>query len=70
MTSNTIDPKLSVMVQSGETDDVEVAPEMETTKPTAKPWAHFLAGGYCGNPGSVSFAHPSRLICVSIVSVA
>lgn len=36
----------SVLVESGEIDDVEVALEAEKTKPIAKPWAHFIAGGY------------------------
>ncbi|KAI1910801.1 Pyrimidine nucleotide transporter, mitochondrial [Ophidiomyces ophidiicola] len=39
----------SVMIQSGETDDVEVAPEIESqTKPAVKPWAHLFAGGVGG----------------------
>ncbi|KAK2739780.1 hypothetical protein FQN57_006477 [Myotisia sp. PD_48] len=41
----------SVMVQSGEIDDVELSPEADgitTQQPTAKPWAHFLAGGAGG----------------------
>ncbi|KAM5442532.1 Pyrimidine nucleotide transporter, mitochondrial [Microsporum ferrugineum] len=39
----------SVLVQSGETDDVDVAPGREQMeKPAVKPWAHFLAGGLGG----------------------
>lgn len=42
----------SVLVQSGETDDVEVVPEIQTkTKPDVKPWAHLLAGGYVFGTG-------------------
>lgn len=37
----------SVIVQSGETDDVEVVPEIPSkSKSDVKPWAHLLAGGY------------------------
>lgn len=35
----------SLMLQQGETDDVEAGPQ-PTEKPDAKSWAHFLAGGY------------------------
>lgn len=37
----------TMMLPTGETDDVEVARETEVVmKPESKPWAHFLAGGY------------------------
>ncbi|EEP75589.1 conserved hypothetical protein [Uncinocarpus reesii 1704] len=43
------EPRQSVMIQSGETDDVELAPGLESsTKPEPKPWAHLLAGGIGG----------------------
>ncbi|EAS35025.3 mitochondrial carrier protein [Coccidioides immitis RS] len=43
------EPRQSVMIQSGETDDVEVAPALETkSKPAVKPWAHFFAGAVGG----------------------
>ena len=36
----------TVLLPTGETDDVDVAREAEAiTQPDAKPWAHFLAGG-------------------------
>ncbi|PGH30320.1 solute carrier family 25, member 33/36 [[Emmonsia] crescens] len=37
----------SLMLQQGETDDVEAGPQ-PTEKPDAKSWAHFLAGGVGG----------------------
>lgn len=45
--SDRIHTNRSVLVQSGEIDDVDVAPGREKVeKPAVKPWAHFLAGGY------------------------
>ncbi|KAK2850757.1 hypothetical protein FQN49_005349 [Arthroderma sp. PD_2] len=47
--SERISQNRSLLVQSGETDDVDLAPGREKVeKPTAKPWAHFLAGGLGG----------------------
>ena len=71
MASDTIDPKFNMMVQTGsKTDKVEVAPQ-DPSRPTAKPWAHFLAGGYCGNPRYYKLiAYLSRLIFASVESAA
>ncbi|EZF29348.1 mitochondrial carrier [Trichophyton mentagrophytes] len=47
--SDRIHTNRSVLVQSGEIDDVDVAPGREKVeKPAVKPWAHFLAGGLGG----------------------
>jgi solute carrier family 25 protein 33/36 len=39
------DSRQTVMVQAGESDDVELS-SIQEMKTEAKPWAHFLAGGY------------------------